>query len=173
MPKARAKAEATCGKQKGLSLGPQANLGEGARAGQSLGKAHARKSQKKEPEEDQKKHEHRSRHHSKGLKSVPETEEEVEGAGGSKGSQDKPGEGKETKEEEEECAEPPPVKPEEHPLQQPEEGLLVSEAQENTMPAEEVDYNPDDMDAGEGAGPSTQDISKPGEGHSCDYSRPA
>ena len=98
------------------------------------------------------------------MKSVPETEEEVEGAGGSKGSQDKPGEGKETKEEEEECAEPPPVKPEEHPLQQPEEGLLVSEAQENTMPAEEVDDNPDDMDAGEGAGPSTQDISKPGEG---------
>ena len=45
--KARAKAEATCGKQKGLSLGPQANLGEGARAGQSLGKAHARKSQRR------------------------------------------------------------------------------------------------------------------------------
>ena len=150
MPKARAKAEATCGKQKGLSLGPQANLGEGARAGQSLGKAHARKSQRrrslKKANKKKKKHKHRSRHHSKGLKSVPETEEEVEGAGGSKGSQDKPGEGKETKEEEEECAEPPPVKPEEHPLQQPEEGLLVSEAQENTMPAEEVDYNPDDMD---------------------------
>ena len=135
--------------------------------------------EKKEPEEGKqkkkKKHKHRSRHHSKGLKSVPETEEEVEGAGGSKGSQDKPGEGKETKEEEEECAEPPP---EEHPPQQPGEGLLVSEAQENTMLAEEVDYTPDDQ-PGEGQacpGPSTQEISmdvdegagqpkaKPGEG---------
>ena len=55
MPKARAKAEATCGKQKGLSLGPQANLGEGARAGQSLEGTCEEEPEKKEPEEDKQK----------------------------------------------------------------------------------------------------------------------